>query len=73
MRDHLARRRESGKAAAVAVHLAISSTLVGLFALGMFLWWYQPPFFMVGGGWQILRLIVQVFDRDLMTIVDTMT
>ena len=42
------------------MHLAISSALVGLLALGMLLWWYPPPFFMFDGGWQVLRLIVLV-------------
>ena len=67
------------------MHLAISSTLVGLLALGMVVWWYPPPFFMIDGSWQVLRLIARVdvvlgplpalivFDRETMTIVDTMT
>lgn len=60
MPGRLARFTDSGKASAFAVHLAISSALVGLLAFGMLLWWYPPPFFMFDGGWQVLRLIVLV-------------
>ena len=60
IRARLTRLRASGKALAFAIHLGLSLCAVGALAALMFVWWYPPPFFMVDGGWQVLRLIVLV-------------
>lgn len=60
IRTRLTGLRASGKALAFTIHLGLSLCAVGTLAALMFLWWYPPPFFMVDGGWQVLRLIVLV-------------
>ena len=60
MRVRISQLKSSGKALAAGIHLGLSACAVGLLAMLMFLWWYPPPFFMLDGGWQVLRLIVLV-------------
>lgn len=50
----------AARARAAAVHLGLSAAAVGLLAAAMLMLWYPPPFFMVDGGWQVLRLVVLV-------------
>ncbi|MFN0162532.1 MAG: hypothetical protein ACKVQQ_14975 [Burkholderiales bacterium] len=50
----------AARARAAGIHLGLSTLAVGILAAAMHAWWYPPPFFMIDGGWQVLRLIVLV-------------
>lgn len=71
MHARLNHLKASGKATAFAVHLGLSACAVAVLAALMVGVWYPPPYFMLDGGWQVLRLIllVDVVLGPLMTLI----